>query len=117
MLVDGKMNFAESSNVVLKNAAISSMLFAACYDPEFWHPRFLLMDNIEDKGMEDVRTHNFQRLLIAEAEKVKVPFQLIFTTSMPDESLEGSNLTVGPRYSRQAKTLAHIVTKEADSAT
>lgn len=117
MLVNGKMNFAESSNVVLKNAALSSMLFAACYDSEFWHPRFLLMDNIEDKGMEAVRTHNFQRLLIAEAQKLKVPFQLIFTTSMPDESLEGSNLTVGPRYSRQAKTLAHIVTKEADGAT
>ncbi|MGM4916225.1 AAA family ATPase [Tardiphaga sp. 813_E8_N1_3] len=117
MLVDGKMNFAESSNVVLKNAAISSMLFSACYDPEFWHPRFLLMDNIEDKGMEAVRTHNFQRLLIAEAQKVKVPFQLIFTTSMPDDSLEGSDLTVGPRYSRQSKTLAHIVTKEVEGGT
>ncbi|WIW45404.2 AAA family ATPase [Bradyrhizobium sp. 62B] len=115
MLVDGKMNFAESSNVVLKNAAILSILFAACYDAEFWHPRFLLMDNIEDKGMEAVRTHNFQRLLIAEAQKVKVPFQVIFTTSMPDASLEGSDLTVGPRYSRQSKTLSHIITKEADT--
>ena len=115
MLVDGKMNFAESSNVVLKNAAILSILFGACYDAEFWHPRFLLMDNIEDKGMEAVRTHNFQRLLIAEAQKVVAPFQVIFTTSMPDDSLEGSGLTVGPRYSRQSKTLAHIVTKEADA--
>lgn len=115
MLVDGKMNFAESSNVVLKNAAILSMLFAACYDSEFWHPRFLLMDNIEDKGMESVRTHNFQRLLISEAKKVQAPFQVIFTTSMPDDSLEGSGLTVGPRYSRQSKTLAHIVTKDADA--
>jgi hypothetical protein len=115
MLVDGKMNFAESSNVVLKNAAILSMLFGACYDAEFWHPRFVLMDNIEDKGMEAVRTHNFQRLLIAEAQKAMAPFQLIFTTSMPDDSLEGSGLTVGPRYSRQSKTLAHIVTKEADA--
>ncbi len=114
MLVNGKMNFAESSNVVLKNAAILSLLFAACYDAEFWHPRFLLMDNIEDKGMEAVRTHNFQRLLIAEAKKVKVPFQVIFTTSMPDASLEESGLTVGPRYSRQSKTLSHIVTKETD---
>ena len=73
------------------------------------------MDNIEDKGMESVRTHNFQRLLITEAQNVKVPFQVIFTTSMPDASLGDSDLTVGPQYSRQAKTLAHIVTKETDS--
>ena len=52
--------------------------------------------------------------LEGEAQKVKIPFQVIFTTSMPDDSLEGSNLTVGPRYSRQSKTLANIVTRETD---
>jgi hypothetical protein len=112
MLVDGKMNFAESSNVVLKNATLLSMLLAACYDLDFWHPRFLLMDNIEDKGMEPPRTHNFQRLIIAEAQKLSVPFQIIFTTSTPDPSLEDSPLTVGPKYSRQSKTLANIATQE-----
>ena len=105
MLVDGKMNFAESSNVVLKNTAILSLFLAACYDQDFWHPRFLLMDNIEDKGMEQERSYNYQRLIVEESRKAKFPHQIIFTTSMMNPELEQSDLTVGPRYTQQNKTL------------
>lgn len=108
MLVDGKMNFAESSNVVLKNTSIVSLLLAACFDAEFWHPKFLLMDNIEDKGMEQDRSHNYQNLLIQESSKAKFPHQIIFTTSMLDPKLEASGLTVGPKYTRDNKTLANV---------
>jgi hypothetical protein len=106
MLVDGKMNFAESSNVVLKNTAIFSLFLAACYDREFWHPKFLLMDNIEDKGMEQERSHNYQWLIVEESKKAKFPHQIIFTTSMMNPALEKSGLTLGPKYTRQNKTLA-----------
>jgi uncharacterized protein (UPF0335 family) len=105
ILVDGKMNFAESSNVVLKNTAILSLFLAACYDQEFWHPKFLLMDNIEDKGMEQERSHNYQGLIVKESRKAKFPHQIIFTTSMMAPELELSGLTVGPKYTRQNKTL------------
>ncbi len=108
MLVDGKMNFAESSNVILKNTAILSLLIAACYDAEFWHPKFLLMDNIEDKGMEPARSHNYQRLVIEESKRAKFPHQIIFTTSMLAPELEDSEYLVGPKYSRQNKTLANV---------
>lgn len=64
--VDGAMNFAESSNVILKNTALFALFSAASRDAGFWHPRFLLMDNIEDKGMEPRRSHNFQRLIVRE---------------------------------------------------
>jgi hypothetical protein len=106
MLVDGKMNFAESSNVVLKNSAILSLFLGACYDREFWHPKFLLMDNIEDKGMEQERSYNYQRIIVEESAKAKFPHQIIFTTSMMNPALEGKGLTVGPKYTRQKKTLA-----------
>lgn len=108
MLVDGKMNFAESSNVVLKNTAILSLLLAATYDAAFWHPNFLLMDNIEDKGMEQERSHNYQKLIVTESNKAKFPHQIIFTTSMISPELEDSGLTVGPKYTRQNKTLTIV---------
>ena len=57
--VDGELNFAASSNVILKNGAILSLLLAAAEDLQFYHPRFSLFDNIEDKGMEPARSHNF----------------------------------------------------------
>lgn len=105
MLVDGKMNFAESSNVILKNTAILSLFLAASYERDFWHPRFLLLDNIEDKGMERERSWNYQRLIVKESKKAPLPHQVIFTTSMIDPELSASDLTVGPHYTRQNKTL------------
>lgn len=58
ILVDGDLNFAESSNVIVKNSAILALFAAATEDEEFLHPRFLLMENVEDKGVEDKRSHN-----------------------------------------------------------
>lgn len=116
MLVDGKMNFAESSNVILKNTAILSLFLAACYDREFWHPRLLLMDNVEDKGMEVPRSWNFQRLIVRESQSTKALHQIIFTTSSLAPELETGEFTVGDKYTRQNKTLRGIeeVTLDAE---
>ncbi len=103
--VDDKINFAESSNVFLKNSAILSLFLAACKDNEFLHPRFLLIDNIEDKGMETARSHLFQKLIVEHATETEVPFQVIFTTSMMNPQLELDDYVIGPAYSKELKTL------------
>lgn len=105
ILVDGKMNFAESSNVVLKNVAILSLLGAAARDDKFFHPRFLLMDNVEDKGMEQVRSHNFQKIIVDLSKSVSTPHQIIFTTSMLNPDLDLDQFTIGPHYSEDLHTL------------
>ncbi|HIF77025.1 MAG TPA: hypothetical protein EYQ36_05095, partial [Sulfitobacter sp.] len=46
MTVDGKINFAESSNVYLKNASILALFLAAGQSSGFFHPHFALFDNI-----------------------------------------------------------------------
>tara|TARA_R110001606_G_scaffold12369_2_gene54062 strand:- start:30621 stop:32525 length:1905 start_codon:yes stop_codon:yes gene_type:complete len=103
--VDGKMNFAESSNVFLKNTVILSLLLAAGNDPKFYHPKFLLFDNIEDKGMEPERSHLFQRIIVERATELEVPFQIIFTTSMMNPQLELDDYTIGPHYDHDNRTL------------
>lgn len=105
VFVDGKINFAESSNVFLKNTAILSILLAAGMDNNFFHPRFLLLDNIEDKGMEVPRSHLFQEILVKKATELKVSYQIIFTTSMMNPNLELQEYTIGPAYSKDEKTL------------
>ena len=105
MSVDGKMNFAESSNVILKNSSILSLFAAAGRDPIFWHPRFCLFDNVEDKGMQDERSHNFQEIIAKVSSHMTLPHQIIFTTSMPSASLETDAITVGPYYTPENRTL------------
>lgn len=105
IFVDGKMNFAESSNVYLKNAAIFALFLAAGHDPQFFHPRFLLLDNIEDKGMEVERSHLFQRLIVEHATEITMPFQVIYTTSMMNPELELDDYTIGPHYTHENRSL------------
>lgn len=103
--VDGLMNFAESSNVFLKNAAVLALLLAAGTDENFCHPRFLLIDNIEDKGMEESRSHLFQQILVERVTELQMPYQVIFTTSMMNPNLELVDYTIGPAYTSEARSL------------
>lgn len=105
IFVDGKMNFAESSNVYLKNAVFLAIFLAAGIDAHFYHPKFLLMDNIEDKGMQPARSHLFQALIVRLATELKIDFQIIFTTSMMNAKLELEEYVVGPYYSKENRTL------------
>lgn len=114
--VDGRLNFAESSNVFLKNTAVFSIFLAACQDPNFFHPRFLLFDNIEDKGMEEARSHLFQKLIVEISTELEVPFQVIFTTSMMNPELELDDYTIGPAYTKEHKTLSLENPAELDVA-
>lgn len=105
VLVDDQLNFAESSNVIAKNAAVLGLFLAGLEDEEFFHPKFLLLDNIEDKGMEQERSHNFQKLIVRLSGGSEVPHQIIFTTSMLSPELDSKTYVIGERYSHQNRTL------------
>ncbi|MCY4142124.1 MAG: ATP-binding protein [Gammaproteobacteria bacterium] len=105
IFVDGLLNFAESSNVILKNAAILGLLLAAGSDAKFFHPRFVLIDNIEDKGMEVERSHLFQQVLVERLTELDAPYQAIYTTSMMNPDLELDNYTIGPAYESDNRSL------------
>ncbi len=105
VLVDGELNFAESSNVIVKNTAILSLLLAALDDEKFYHTRFILLDNIEDKGMEQIRSHNFQEIIVRASEQARVEHQIIFTTSMMNPELDEEDYVIGPHYTHENRTL------------
>ena len=89
----------------LKNAAIFGMFLAAREDEGFFHPRFVLIDNVEDKGMEVERSHLFQRIIVERATDLEGPYQVIFTTSMMNPELELDEYVIGPRYTSDCKSL------------
>jgi len=103
--IDDRVLFSASSMVYLKNAFRLAMLEASCIDKSYLYPRFLLMDNIEDKGMEPQRSHLFQNEIIRVSSKIDIPHQIIFTTAMIDPALDASPFCVGIKYDDKNKSL------------
>jgi hypothetical protein len=69
------------------------------------HPRFLILDTIEDKGMEPERSHHFQELLAEMSTNADVDHQLIYATAMIAPSLENTNHVVDRFYTHNDRTL------------
>lgn len=103
--LDGSNNFSASSKIYFKNAVLFSIFFASLELNFFRYPRFILCDNMEDKGMEKVRTQNFQNLITLMSERFGKDHQIIFTTSMIADELNNTPYCVGENYDRNNKTL------------
>jgi hypothetical protein len=94
-----------SGMVILKNSFLFGLFIGALNDDDFNLPRFMLMDNIEDKGMVQERSWNFQRLIVEASETSTKAHQIIFTTSKIAPELEGSSYVVGGKYTHARHSL------------
>jgi hypothetical protein len=103
--VDGSSVFAASSSVYLKNSFLFAILLASTEDGNFRFPRLLMLDGIEDKGMEEDRIHHFQNLMQERSSAAKARHQVIFTAQTLSEELLNAGIIVGTRYSHEKKTL------------
>jgi len=86
--VDDHTYFSASSRVVLKTSFLVGFLAAALEDKKFRHPRFLMIDITEDKGMEQERSHNFQKQVVRISSATEVEHQVILATAMPSPELD-----------------------------
>jgi hypothetical protein len=96
--LDGRNNFSASSIVYLKNCIHYAIFFASLRLDFFRYPRFILCDNMEDKGMQLERSRNLQRKVAELSDESDVLHQIIFTTSMIDPSLDNLKYCVGDFY-------------------
>ncbi len=108
--VDDHTYFSASSRVVLKMAFLVGFLKASIDDQKFRHPRFLMIDITEDKGIEQERSYNFQKLVIEMSEKAIVEHQIILATAMPWPEID-ARLFVGKFSTRQQGTLNFLPKK------
>lgn len=103
--VDGHTYFSASSRVILKSSFFLGFFAAATKDAQFRHPRFLLLDTIEDKGMEPERSHNFQNLILKVSQSSQVQNQVIYATAMISPLLDDEQYIVGKFSTRDDPTL------------
>jgi len=105
-LEDKGLRFSASSDFYLKNTARFSIFFASLEIGDMRYPRFILCDNMEDKGIEMERAQNFQKLLVQRAGNYdKNTYQMIFTTSMIPSELNLDEYTVGDYYTEEKRSL------------
>lgn len=106
--LDGENNFSESSNIYLKNSVRFAIFFASLAIDFFRYPRIIICDNIEDKGMEEIRSQSFQNAIVEISKNMEIKHQIIFSTSMIAPDLNQSRYCVGDYYSKENKTLKNI---------
>jgi hypothetical protein len=103
--VDGETYFSASSRVILKSSFFLGFLAAAMKNEFFRHPRFIMIDTVEDKGMEVQRSHNFQMQIARISSESKVDHQIIYATSMIAPDLDDLEFTIGKFSTRDDYTL------------
>ena len=104
--LNGQFNYSASSNVYLKNASRFAIFYASLVLDFARYPSFIACDNMEDKGMEEERSHNFQKLLVNICSKFpKDSYQMIFTTSMIASELNTEEYCIGEEYTVKNKSL------------
>lgn len=73
------------------------------------YPRLLFSDNMEDKGMEETRAKNFQRLIVKRLSELgNNDYQVIFATSNIAEELNTKQYTIGEYYTKDNKSLKNV---------
>lgn len=106
--VEGSTQFSESSTVVLRHLFHLALLSASTRIPEMRFPRFLILDGIEDGGMELERSYRLQEIIVSECESFQSDYQLIFATSQIAPQLDNGKYVVSRRFSEHSRSLAII---------
>ncbi|WP_047244258.1 AAA family ATPase [Chromobacterium subtsugae] len=104
--VNSKTSFAESTAVYLNNAFHLALLFASLEKEYIRLPRLMILDGIENGGMEDARSQNFQMVVANKISSSKTECQVILATKSIHPSLNNKNYVVGSTFTENKKSLS-----------
>lgn len=106
---DKNAKYSASSSFYLRNSARFAIFLSSLLVNSMRYPRFILCDNMEDKGIELGRVHNFQKILVDYLKKFdKNTYQVIYTTSFIHPELNNSNYCVGEYYTQDNPSLKNV---------
>lgn len=97
-LLNERVNYSDSSNVVKKSALHLAFLLFSIKDQSCRYPRFSIMD-FECGDINEGRSHNLQKLITSSLEGL-TGYQLIMTTSKIEPTLNNDLYGVGRYYDK-----------------
>ncbi|OCY10136.1 hypothetical protein A9X69_01615 [Aeromonas hydrophila] len=68
-------------------------------------PRFLMLDGIDDGGMEKGRSHNLQKIILDECKSYSIDYQVIYATSEINPEFEESEYVVSRYFKPENRSL------------
>lgn len=98
LYVNERSNYAASSMGYIKNCFSLSLWMASIENSNFKLPRFMLLDNIEDKGIEADRVYNFQNSIKNFIDNSDITSQIIISASLLEENLRNKKFIIGKYY-------------------
>lgn len=105
LIVDGQKQFSASSMVFLRHGFHLALLLSSLERDYFRYPRLLILDGIEDGGMEVDRSYNFQNVIANHSAEHDVVHQIIMTTMSVCPDLDSDKYIVGPKFTHDEKSI------------
>jgi hypothetical protein len=106
LTIDGQKQFSASSMVFMRHGFHLAMLLSSLEQDYFRYPRLLILDGIEDGGMEVDRSYNFQKIIARHSESSDVSHQIIMTTMNVCPELDNDTYIVGRKFSHDEKSIS-----------
>jgi hypothetical protein len=104
--LDGQRAFSASSQAYLRNAIFLGTMFAANKLETMRHLQLLMLENLEDKGMEPDRYHRLHRTIVEKSRNLSGDWQILIATADLAEDVRSEVYRVGRFYTHGSKTLA-----------
>ncbi|MFL9949911.1 AAA family ATPase [Paraburkholderia agricolaris] len=105
LTIDGQRQFSASSMVFLRHGFHLALLLSSLQQAYFRYPRLLILDGIEDGGMEVERSFNFQNMIAKYSDGSDVIHQIIMTTMNVCPQLDTEEYIVGRKFTHDEKSI------------
>lgn len=103
--VNAKTSFAESTAVYLNNVFHLALLFTSLEKEYIRLPRLMILDGIENGGMEDARSQNFQMVVAGKIDNLSTKCQVIIATKSIHPDLNNTKYVIGSTFTENNKSL------------
>lgn len=103
--INGKTAFSESGTVYLNNAFHVALFLASLEKDYIRLPRLMILDGIENGGMEDARSQNFQKTIGTLLTGHSTQHQIIFATKSISGVLDNNKYIVGSKFTEENRSL------------
>ena len=106
IIINNKVSFSESSMYYLNNALHISLLKLSLTDKTVRLPRLLILDGIENGGMEDIRSKGIQRTIKDISDEFEgIRHQIIVTTKGINAEVDNSKYRIGEKFTSSNRSL------------